>query len=344
MPVRHAEIVYMDGRNIDCDAESDNPFRASVRISTGDIKNLLRIAFWEGPIAWLMNPQTWPRISRLIARVSVRRYQDRTKNNLRFIESVFPSHSRIADPIDIEVGYFARRFEERYGYLRSHRPGGWHPVIRIHGQEHIENAAQLGKGVIFWGSRLAFNHLITKIAFFRLGLNVYHYSRPIHGLSHTQFGTLFINPIWTKIERRYLRARVISENNIPSAMQILQDVVQSGGAVSITTGNWGKRNAEAPFFNSRLNLSTGAIAKAREWNAALLPTYVTADADGSFDVTIGKPLVSDQEDLGEYCAEIVKAYAVELEPFVRQDPTQWRGFELLQATESPETTLNHRNR
>lgn len=333
---------YLEGRYIDCDLEHGDAFRPRTTINFSDITNLVRLFLIEGPIGWAAPEKSWRSISTVFATISSIRYKQRTENNKKFIEAVV-SHSR-APSKPIQNGYFARRFEERYGYMRSHRPGGWHPTIRIHGEKHLDQARQEGKGIILWGSRFAFHHLISKIAFHRLGLDVYHYTRPIHGLSHTFFGIKILNPIWTKIERRYLGARVAGEKNVQGAMEVLREVVSKGGIVSITTGNWGKKTVEVPFLDGRLQLATGPAFRAKSWGAVLLPTFTVQASDGSFDISVGEPLNSNQDNIGAYCQEVVEKYANQLEKHFLTNPDQWRGWDLILDRKKSHEQFRFRNR
>jgi lauroyl/myristoyl acyltransferase len=229
----------------------------------------------------------------------------------------------------VERGVLAGQIEERFEYLRAHRPGGWEPEIRFHGSEHVEAARAANRGLLFWGSSFAFNDLIAKIALHRLDLNVYHYTRPVHGLSDTRFGIRVLNPVRTSIECAYLGARVSGEENISGAMQVLKNHLAAGGAVSIKTGNRGKRRASAPFFGGRLELATGTITLANRWGAALLPTFTLRRADGSFDFIVGAELDSPAANEELRALDIVQRYADQIAPLVRAEPLQWRGWRFM---------------
>lgn len=256
-------------------------------------------------------------------------HPSRTAANLTIINSFLARRAGVPPALEVERGFFAGRVEERFQYLRSHRPGGWSPVIRIHGAEHVEAAHAAGRGIILWGGNFAFNDLIAKIAAQRLGLKVYHYTRPVHGLSNTRFGIRFLNPVRTRIERRYLGARVCAEENIPEAMEVLKATVEAGGCASIKTGNRGRHCVAVRFLDGKLELATGPVVLARRWGAALLPTFTLRAPDGSFDVSIGEPLQSGKSDLGAYCEDVVRDYATQLEPIFLADPRQWRGWRLM---------------
>jgi lauroyl/myristoyl acyltransferase len=344
LPVPAAPRPYLRGCNIDCDATPQGTFRPAVPVKLSDIADVVRLFTWQGAVAWLLPPRLWPAVAGAVARASVALYGDRTANNLKLIGGLMAGREGPPSPLEIERGFFAGRIEERFGYLRSHRPGGWNPVIRIHGAEHVRTAQAAGKGIVFWGGHFAFNDLLSKIAFQRLGLEVYHYTRPVHGLSDSRFGVRFLNPIRTVIERRYLGARVAGEEKIPEAMEVLREVVAAGGAASIKTGNRGKRLVAVPFLGGRLQMATGPVFLARRWGAVLLPTFTLRAADASFDVIIGAPLDSNESDMEAHCGEVVRGYAEQLKPHFLADPTQWRGWRLILDKEADAKTLRHRTK
>ena len=173
---------YLKGQFIDCDATESGTFRAPIMIKKRDILELVRLFIVQGTVSWLVPPRYWRHVARVFGALSVAMHPKRTKNNLAVIDLVLDGQKCVRTALEVELGFFAGRVEERFQYLRSHRPGGWNPVIRIHGAKHVETAHAAGNGIILWGSNVAFNDLIAKIAYHRLGLEVYHYTRPIHGL------------------------------------------------------------------------------------------------------------------------------------------------------------------
>lgn len=332
---------YLAGKYIDCDATEHGTFRAKIGVKRRDIVELFRLFVVQGATAWVVPPRFWRHVADWCARAGLAWNSKRTARNVEIIGAIMQGCDNQPEPIEIERGFFAGRLEERFQYLRSHRPGGWDPVIRIHGAEHVEAARARGQGIIFWGGNMAFNDLIAKIAFHRLGLETYHYTRPVHGLSNTRFGIRYLNPVRTIIERRYLGARVCAEERIREAMDVLHAITAAGGSASIKTGNRGRNCVAVPFLNAELELATGPVVLAKRWDAALLPSYTLRAADGSYDVTIGAPLESSEEDLGAYCADIVRQYARQLEPLFLADPRQWRGWRLMREKGAPDDAPKH---
>lgn len=320
---------YLRAQFIDCDLKDGKTYRAPVAIKGTDLWELVRLFVLQGAGAWLLPPRLWPQVTGFFGKLDVALHPERTRANVAVIQDLLGDPGKAGDALDMERGFFAGRYEERFQYLRSHRPGGWDPVIRIRGREHVEAARAAGQGIVFWGGAFAFNDLISKIAFHRLGLEVSHYTRPVHGLSNSRFGIRYLNSVRTSIESRYLGARVCAEDNVKGAMDVVRQHAEAGGGVSIKVGNRGRRRVTVPFLGGELELATGPVALAQRWGAVLLPTFTLRTPDGSFDVTIGKALHSEQSDPEAYAEEIVRQYAEQLAPILLKDPSQWRGWRLM---------------
>jgi len=332
---------YLRADFIDCDLKDGKTYRAPVAVKGTDLWELVRLFVLQGAVAWLLPPKIWPQVAGLFGKLDLALHPDRTKRNVTIIRDVLGEAAEGLNIIDLERGFFAGRYEERFEYLRSHRPGGWDPVIRIRGKEHVEAAKAAGHGIIFWGGSFAFNDLISKIAFHRLGLEVSHYTRPVHGLSNSRFGIRYLNSVRTSIESRYLGARVCAEDNVKEAMEVVRGHAEAGGGVSIKVGNRGRRRVSVPFLGGELELATGPVALARRWGVVLLPTFTLRASDGSFDVTIGKALHSNQGDPEAYAEDVVRQYAEQLAPVLLQDPSQWRGWRLMKHSDADGRDIRH---
>lgn len=328
-PILSPVRARRQGVTIDCDLRDGKTWRAPVAVKARDIWELWRLFVVQGALAWAAPPRLWPAIAARWGALDAALHPGRTAKRMTQLEPMVKGQPGLPDARAIERGVLAGQVEERFEYLRAHRPGGWEPAIRIHGITHVEAARAAGRGLLFWGSSFAFNDLIAKIALHRLGLNVFHYTRPVHGLSDTRFGIRVLNPVRTSVECAYLGARVSGEENISGAMQVLKDHLATGGAVSIKTGNRGKRRASAPFFGGRLELASGTITLANRWGAALLPTFTLRRADGSFDFVIGAALDSAAASEEERASDIVHRYAEQIAPLVRDEPLQWRGWRFM---------------
>lgn len=202
----------------------------------------------------------------------------------------------------------------------------WRPDIRLHGETHLRKALDDGRGAILWITESAYSALIFKMALNSAGYRASQLSRPDHGFgSSSSFGVKFLNPLWTRVEDRFIDERVtIRDGNAAPALAILRTRLAANRVVIITITTLAHKLVEVPFFKHSIRLPTGPMRLMRETGAALLPAFVFADEFGCFDVTIEGPLPSC--DKQEAFDTIATAYAKLLEPYVSAYPEQWTGW------------------
>ena len=218
----------------------------------------------------------------------------------------------------------------------------WRPDTRVHGEIHLRNALDNDRGTILWVTDSAYSTLIFKIALHRAGYRACQLSRKEHGFSSSSFAIRFLNPLWCRIEDRFIEERVFIENdNAAPAMAILRSRLAANRCVIITVGGAAHRFVEVPFFSHRMRLPTGPIRLAQSTGAALLPAFAFAGDNGSFEVTIDDPL-PPPDNSGSF-ASVAAAYAKRLEPFVRKYPEQWTGWDYLLPEETTTAASSETN-
>jgi len=206
----------------------------------------------------------------------------------------------------------------------------WHADIRLNGVAHLREALSRGSGAILWVTESSFSTLIVKIALHRAGYRATQLSRPEHGFSTSRFGIRILNPLWTRVENRFIAERIlIVGDNGSDALAKLRSRLADNRIVIITVVPHAHRFAEVPFRNAKLLLPTGPIRLARTTHASLLPVFAFARPDGAFEVSIEAPLRVSGDDVGDDC--VAAAYAERLESFVLQCPDQWNGWHGLMA-------------
>jgi lauroyl/myristoyl acyltransferase len=220
-------------------------------------------------------------------------------------------------------------YELRMQNIKASRPGGWHPVISLEGEHHLDQALRRGKGAILWVAHFAFNSNITKIALHRRGNALYHLSRPEHGFSKTRVGIAVLNPIRCSAEDNYLAERVVFDRRSPAgAMRRLHRALGRGAVVSITAGAWeGAEIGEGPLLGGKLSVALGAPRLAASTGASLLPVFTVRPPGKGFLTAIEQPLAIDaamppEDMLRSATLEYLRRH----EAWIRQFPEQWRGW------------------
>ena len=214
-------------------------------------------------------------------------------------------------------------------FLRSHRPGGWRPMLRLEGSEHLAAALAAGRGAILWVAPTVFQWLATKRALHEACYPVHHLSSPNHGFSTASWvGTRLLNPIRTRVEDRYLAERVTlgTDGSAHAALRRLTAVLRGNGIVSITVAAAGARPVTVPFLAGSLRAAGGAPQLAARTGAPLLPVVTLREGTG-FATRVGAPLArSASGTIDPAPTGLVAALAARLEPYARAHPDQiaWR--------------------
>jgi lauroyl/myristoyl acyltransferase len=208
--------------------------------------------------------------------------------------------------------------------FREYRPGGWNPEIRVAGAEHIETALARGCGVVLWINTFVYSDLATKKGLHEAGYKISHLSRPHHGGSRTRFGIRVLNPIWTRVENRYLAERVtIHSNDSSSALATLRARLRENRIVSITVGDQAKRTADVNILGTTMRVATGPLHLVRSMNAALIPVFTVMREGGTLEVNVERPLMTGDDDQAESYESIAQRHARMLEHYLLQTPDQW---------------------
>ena len=228
---------------------------------------------------------------------------------------------------EIDADWRARVLEARMQILALHRPGrSWQPKIQIRGLEHLEAALGRKSGAILWVSDFVYSSLITKMAFCQAGYGVSHLTRPGHGFSGTPYGVRVLNPLWTKIEDRFIAERVTIEGgNTDTALELLRSRLTANRVVSITVANWARRTLVLPFFQGEIRLATGPAHLSQTCHTPLLPVFTVRSDNGEYEVSIGSALDVQTISQGDY-ARTIRSYVETLKEYVLRYPDQWNGW------------------
>ncbi len=235
------------------------------------------------------------------------------------------SESEIADISARRRGYVRELSLQILGQNGPWR--SWRPDIRLNGIAHLRKAIEGGHGAILWVTETAFSALIVKMALHNAGYQAIQLSRPGHGFSSSRFGVRFLNPLWIEVENRFIAERVLIIGETASeALAVLRARLAANRIVVITVGTQAHKLAQVPFFQAQLRLPTGPIRLARTTGAVILPIFAFAKDNGGFEVSIEEPLPTCGQASDE---SIAAAYAKRMEPFVLENPDQWRGWNWL---------------
>jgi len=275
-------------------------------------------------VAGLVPQQFWPSLTRAIGRVAVTSRRQPGPASLPVDRTL--AGGRLPEVRAIAVDRIAAGHASRLWGLREYVRLR-HPPVDVAGLTHVEDALAAGRGVLLWVGRFAWASIVTKAGLWAAGYRVTHLSRPTHGFGTSAFAIRWLNPIWTRIEERFLLERlVMTPGAEATTLRALRRRLEHNGLVSISVGDEGVRTVEVPFLESRLRLATGPMTLALTSGAPLLPVFTVRGPSGGLRVEIETALtVPPDPTRRRREAQIALAYAARLEPWVRRYPGQWLG-------------------
>ncbi|MCR4301369.1 MAG: hypothetical protein NUV51_07140 [Sulfuricaulis sp.] len=282
-------------------------------------------------IAWCLPERLWGGVCNALARFVMALRRSRTRGYYRRFNEILGGHRTALDVKEILACYLAKNHLGRVQCMQCYAPGGWSPPIRLEGQEHIERALAAGKGAILWIAPMASRDLITKMALHQAGYRVSHLSRFDHGYSISRWGARLFNPLWTRIEERYLAERLVMSLTVQvTPLRLLIKRLRENRVVSLTANHEGvKYPHPLPFLQGTIQLAEGAPSLSVATGAALLPVFTVREPDGTFVTKIESALVSATG--GSPAQEIdslITLFVKLLESYTLQFPCDYQGWGL----------------
>jgi lauroyl/myristoyl acyltransferase len=267
----------------------------------------------------------WPVLADRLAGLRLWLRGARSTDEVDRIKAVVGTRSLSLTPAECWRGHLANNYLAWMQLLRCYHPRGWPAAVRVEGGAEIDAALRQGKGAILWVSQFAFSDLLTKRALHDAGYAVSHLSRDTHGFSETRFGRRWLNPLKTRIERRYLAERLVMTHDHPvGALRKLALRLKQNRLVSITVGPTGRKTRSARFLDGRIRIATGALALAWQTGAPVLPVFTLRAPDGGF-ITHIEPALPGGHGLPRSGASdaMLATYASLLEAHVVRSPDQF---------------------
>lgn len=285
-----------------------------------DLRALVLLPFlWL--IAWFVPERGWPFVCRTVVRATRHPHRARRAAIVRALGQggVEMAHAQ-------SVEYFAGYLCDLLQLLREYRPGGWEPAVEISGAEHIREALAGGRGAVIWVVEFA-NGLYLKKALHDAGFDVHHLSGSAHGFSDSRVAKRLLNPIWWRVEERYLASRILltGHGGTVGAVREVRSRLRANELVSISMAGKAAKVEEVPFFDTTLRLPTTPMSLALSTGAAILPAVVL-ERRGRPTVAIEPALL--RHDGSDSLEALARSAAEVLERHVRAQPHLWRAWRL----------------
>ncbi|MGI9498765.1 MAG: hypothetical protein ACR2P3_01900 [Geminicoccaceae bacterium] len=300
--------------------ENDEKSFVSLRDgAVGGLVSLLALASWTFPEAG------WHAFARRLAWLRIARRGPLSPDERAMIEII--TGDRPASWI--EETFWPETLGHKYlswmQILACHRPRRWQPTSRLIGKEHVDQALAGGRGVVLFTATFAYKDLMAKAAFAAAGYAVSHLSMDTHGFSDTRFGKRWLNPIYTSVEERFLRERMVfSDSNTKAVSAKMRERLKQNAPVMITVTPLGRKVASRSFLHGYIHVATGGLNLACESGTPVLPVFTLRQADGGMTTFVGRAL---DQPLGASRTEVIDAllddYVPRLESHVISHPDQF---------------------
>jgi len=221
--------------------------------------------------------------------------------------------------------WLAHKYLSWMQLLACYRPWRWRPQPKLIGRQHVDEALARGRGVILLTANFVYKDLMTKAALAGAGYGASHLSRDSHGFAESRLGKALLNPIYTGIERRFLRERLVfSGRDTKKVNELLRARLRENRPIMVTVTPLGRHVTTLPFLHGRIKIATGGLNFACEAGAQVLPVFTIRTPDGDIETIIEHPLVMET---GVSNSEAIKAmlddYVPRLETYVAQNPDQF---------------------
>ncbi|MGI9507783.1 MAG: hypothetical protein ACR2QJ_00360 [Geminicoccaceae bacterium] len=275
--------------------------------------------------SWTLPERRWSTFARRLARFRVARRGALSADEQAMIRIVVGDK-----PVAwIEQSYWPDALGHKYlswmQILAGHGPWRWQPKARLIGKEHVDRALEGGKGVVLLTATFAYKDLMAKAAFHQAGYAINHLSKDTHGFSESVLGKRWMNPIYTSIEERYLKERMVFRgDNTKQVSAKLRERLCQNEPVMITVTPLGRHVAVRPFLHGRIHIATGGLNFACENDTPVLPVFSIREAGGETTTFVGGALDSvTGAGRSEKIDALLNDYVPRLEGYVGSHPEQF---------------------
>ena len=282
-------------------------------------------------IAWFLPERLWGKACNGVAHFLMALRRSRTRGYCQKLDEILGGRPTALDIKEILTCYLAKNHLAVVQCMRCYAPGGWSPRLRLEGREHIERALAKSKGAVLWVAPMASKDLITKMALHHAGYRVSHLSRFDHGLSISLWGARLFNPLWTRIEERFLAERlVMSATTQVSPLRLLIKRLHDNRLVSVTANHEGRKYPhKPPFLSGTIQLAEGAPSLSVTTGAALLPVFTVHEPDGTFVTKIEPALVAATGgNRAQEIDSLITQFVQLLESYTLRFPCDYQGWGL----------------
>lgn len=278
-----------------------------------------------GLASWILPEKRWPGLARKIAVRRLGRSPRLDRNDLATIQVVVGEKTPSWIEQTFRPAWLAHKYHSWMQLLACYWPRRWQPRPLLIGRRHLDAALAKGNGVLLFTANFAYQDLMAKSAFAKAGYQLAYLARDTHGFVESTLSRRLLNPIYTSIERRFLKEHLVfSGNQTEEVNAAIKAKLRDNQPVMVLVTPLGRRVAVLPFLHGQIRIATGALNFACETDAAVLPVFTVRKPDGSIVNIVEPPLDrSAHSARGEMIEAMLQDYVPRLETYVSLYPDQF---------------------
>ena len=278
-----------------------------------------------GFASWFIPEKKWLSFVHKLVAKRLRRESNLDRQQLAIFQVIVGDRSSSWIKEHFRLAWLGHKYHSWMQLLACHRPKAWRPSPCLVGREHLDAALAQKSGVLLLTANFAYQDLMGKAALADAGYSLNHLARDTHGFFESRLGQRLLNPIYTLIEDRFLKERMIfSGNQTKDVNAKIRAKLKSNQLVSIKVTPLGRRVLTLPFLFGKITIATGALNFACEANAAVLPVFTIRKPDGTIETIIEPELNQPASSRrNETIEAMLQDYVPRLEMYVAQYPEQF---------------------
>ncbi|MGI9491801.1 MAG: lysophospholipid acyltransferase family protein [Geminicoccaceae bacterium] len=275
--------------------------------------------------SWVLPEKSWPALARKLAARRARRSSNLDPHELATIKVIVGDRPPSWIEQTFRPAWLGHKYHSWMQLLACYRPRSWQPRPDLIGREHLDAALAMGRGAILFTANFAYQDLMAKAAFAGAGYQINHLARDGHGFVESKLSRWLLNPIYTAIEQRFLKERLVfSGNRTKKVNAIIKAKLRDNQPVMVLVTPLGRRITTMPFLHGQIRIATGALNFACETGAPVLPVFTVRKPDGVIETVVEPALERPRyQSRSETIEAMLQDYVPRLEMYVAQYPDQF---------------------
>lgn len=275
--------------------------------------------------SWILPERAWHSWARRVARYQLALKSALNDDEVETIKVVVGDRSVDWIHEQFRPEWLTQKYLAWMTHLACSWPRRWSPSPDLIGRDHLETALANGRGVLLLTSRFVSKDLMAKASLSQAGHLPCQLSNKNHGFSSGLLCRWILNPIYTKVEDRFLGERLTFSGQETGDIKVaIKERLSENRIVLVAMTPLGRRVGVFPFLRGQIRIATGALNLACDTGTPMLPSFTIRTKDGRVQTIIEKPLDIPMTDRrSDVIDHMLADYVRRLETYVTRYPEQF---------------------